>query len=78
MIQTDYSPDKFWTYLSHPESQGGGIDHLEEEFSCILMPSQITDVFYANFIQWAHARVFFSACPKNLIMKQFPFECDYF
>ena len=26
MIQTDYSPDKFGTYLSHPESLGGGID----------------------------------------------------
>ena len=26
MIQTDYCPDKFGTYLSHPESQGGGID----------------------------------------------------
>ena len=90
MIQTDYSPDKFGTYLSHPESLGGGIDlseasvreiilayrayrrtlnpsfnndhilrrvdQLEEEFSCILMPSQITDVFYANFIQWAHEK----------------------
>ena len=90
MIQTDYSPDKFGTYLSHPESLGGGIDlsdssvreiilayrayrrtlnpsfnndhilrrvdQLEKEFSCILMPSQITDVFYANFIQWAHEK----------------------
>mgnify|MGYP003289754021 FL=1 len=90
MIQTDYCPDKFGTYLSHPESLGGGIDlsdssvreiilayrsyrrtlnpsfnndhilrrvdQLEEEFSCILMPSQITDVFYANFIQWAHEK----------------------
>ena len=27
---------------------------LEKEFSCTLMLSQITDVFYANFIQWAH------------------------
>ena len=26
MIQTDYCPDKFGTYLSHPESLGGGID----------------------------------------------------
>ena len=89
MIQTDYSPDKFGTYLSHPESLGSGIDLSEasvreiilayrayrrtlnpsfnndhilrrvdqmEEFSCILMPSQITDVFYANFIQWAHEK----------------------
>ena len=27
---------------------------LEKEFSCTLVPSQITDIFYANFIQWAH------------------------
>ncbi|MBQ0080271.1 MAG: hypothetical protein KBS95_01800 [Alistipes sp.] len=29
---------------------------LEKEFSCTLMPSQITDVFYANFIQWAREK----------------------
>ena len=26
MIQTDYSPDKFGTFLSHPGSQGCDID----------------------------------------------------
>ena len=90
MIQTTYCPDKFGTYLSHPESLDSGIDlsdasvreiiltyrayrqtlnpsfnndhilrrvvQLEKEFSCTLMPSQITDVFYANFIQWAHEK----------------------
>lgn len=30
------------------------VHKLEKEFSCTLMPMQITDIFYANFIQWAH------------------------
>lgn len=30
------------------------VRQLEKEFSCTLVPSQITDIFYANFIQWAH------------------------
>lgn len=32
------------------------IRQLQEEFHCIVMPPQITDIFYANFIQWAHMR----------------------
>ena len=30
------------------------VRQLEKEFSCTLMPAQITDIFHANFIQWAH------------------------
>ena len=30
------------------------VRQLEKEFSCTLVPSQITDIFYANSIQWAH------------------------
>ena len=30
------------------------VRQMEKEFSCTLVPSQITDIFYANFIQWAH------------------------
>ena len=32
------------------------IRQLQEEFHCTVMPPQITDIFYANFIQWAHLR----------------------
>ena len=32
------------------------IRQLQEEFLCTVMPPQITDIFYANFIQWAHMR----------------------
>ena len=103
MNQTSYCPDKFGTYLSHPESLDSGIDlsdasvreiilayrayrqtlnpsfnndhilrrviQLEKEFSCTLMPSQITDVFYANFIQWAIGMQLFlslhTLCSRN-------------
>ena len=37
MIQTDYSPDKFGTYLSHPESLGGGIDLSEASVREIIL-----------------------------------------
>ena len=37
MIQTDYCPDKFGTYLSHPESLGGGIDLSDSSVREIIL-----------------------------------------
>ena len=34
----------------------GVIVRVQEAFKCTLMPVQVTDVFYASFIQWLHER----------------------
>ncbi len=34
----------------------GVIVRVQEAFKCKLMPAQVTDVFYASFIQWLHER----------------------
>ena len=39
-----------------------------------LVPSQITDIFYANFIQWAHEG---GNCYSTIKLKKYNYRCPY-